>query len=238
METYLYKTLTRTQRECPKSKTLTMGPYNVLFNKSLDRLRKDDKVKKLYRGVMLSKEDVQTWTKMGETSTIVCVPCHSSTSRQQNVGLKFLKFDDKERVPVLFCFSYPDGINGKTLTCPIAEYSVFPNEGEYIVDPEQDFFVKNVTPNEKYTLIVLEQVEKHPGRVEGSWNTLENFGLGKFKDSIYDIERDMRQWKNIKDDRLNEVGVVRGFRIKWDDMLEKLDEVGDEYLEKSNEIRC
>ena len=32
METFLYKTLTKTQRECPSEKIMTVGPFNELFN--------------------------------------------------------------------------------------------------------------------------------------------------------------------------------------------------------------
>eukprot|EP00494_Astrolonche_serrata_P005513 UN05529 len=42
-ETFLYKVLTKTQRELTNSKILTLGPYNEVFNKSLHTLRQPDR---------------------------------------------------------------------------------------------------------------------------------------------------------------------------------------------------
>eukprot|EP00494_Astrolonche_serrata_P002168 UN02174 len=49
METFLYRSLTKAQREEDKSKFLTFGPFNELFNKSLERASTDNDVRELYR---------------------------------------------------------------------------------------------------------------------------------------------------------------------------------------------
>ena len=157
METFLYKVLTKTQREKTKDKVLTMSPFNEMFNKSLDILRqKDNEITVVYRGALLDNDDLEIWKEMKRTEEPVCVPCHSSTSRLKRVAVQYLRTRTNEKEPVLFVFKFPNGIDNDSLSVDVKHFSQFPNEEELLVDPQQEFVVSEIS-SDRYTTITLKK---------------------------------------------------------------------------------
>ena len=157
METFLYKVLTKTQREKTKDKVLTMSPFNEMFNKSLDILRqKDNEITVVYRGALLDNDDLEIWKEMKRIGEPVCVSCHSSTSRVKRVAVRYLKTRTKDKEPVLFVFKFPNGIDDDSLSVDVKNFSQFPNEEELLVDPQQEFVVSEIS-SDRYTTITLKK---------------------------------------------------------------------------------
>ena len=176
METYLYKVLTKTQREKPQDKVLTMGPFNEVFNKSLDRLReKNNTITHLYRGSNLDKDDLKIWEDMMEIKEVVCVPCHSSTSRKKHVSTEFMGKRTDTKEPVLFLFKFPKGIDEDSLSVDLKTFSVYPGEEEILIDPQQEFIVSNIE-KDKHTIITLEKISYSICKIDGDYRkTLEKW---------------------------------------------------------------
>ena len=86
-------------------------------------------------------------------------PCHSSTSASKSESLNYMKSKvQKDESNVLFSIHFPNGFdpsNNCLSTC-ISEYSQYPSEQEYLIDPQELFTVKNVSNDTKYVTIDLE----------------------------------------------------------------------------------
>eukprot|EP00493_Phyllostaurus_siculus_P010145 UN10283 len=75
------------------------------------------------------------------------------------------------------------------MSASIWEYSEYPNEGELVIDPEEEFVVKSVVEKSDITTVTLEQQSNSTGVVDGDFHkTLTNFGLGSFG-RVYELER-------------------------------------------------
>eukprot|EP00494_Astrolonche_serrata_P001935 UN01941 len=166
-ETFLYKVLTKAQRECPPSKILTLGPYNEIFNKSLDRLRREKNVKEVYRGCDLTVKQISEWKNVGKNST-VSFPCHSSTSGDKDTAVRFLG-RHKNKNKVLFKIVFPHGLTEDSMTVPIGKYSEYPGENEILVDPEEEFVVTSVVSKSDLVTVTLEQKTSVTGVINGDF---------------------------------------------------------------------
>ena len=149
----------------------------------------------------MSKSNIKEWQNM--INEVVTLPSHSSTSADINLAKGFLGVVEKEKQNVLFSMHYPNGL-GSSRTVSIKQFSEYNEEDEYLVDPRNQFLVKEVkypSLDETYVSIILEDTL-------ATWKIkLTEMDLQKRMDILEENGlTDVKEWKTFTVENLKTYG--------------------------------
>ncbi len=121
--------------------------------KFIELKRNQSDVLKLYRGLKLSPNEIANCEQ--NVGNLISTNGYLSTSRLRSVGYTFAKKPTKRKGVVCALFEYQVDLNlvKKIVIADIAQYSVFPDEAEMLVDIGES--VRRVRYNWKRNMFVI-----------------------------------------------------------------------------------